>query len=225
MYIADSTIRAKLKNVYFIWGRGKTTIANELRRKHGFYIYDVDDSRNRHWRNAIPEDQPYMCRNYEKEYGVKSFWELPAEVVADREKHFIEEVTPMIIVDLIELSAKYDVIICEGDIDYEAVAAVATNMVFLQNCGTKFDWFNRSDHENIFETVVKRSDLSDDEKAAIIENAYNIVSGDGSILPEWVKRLNIKCIAWDDNTSVEKTTYDVEEYFGFRDEEGSVIYE
>lgn len=151
---------------------------------------------------------------------VARFWELPAEVVADREKHFIEEVTLMIIVDLIELSAKQDVIICEGDIDYAAVAAVAANMVFLQNCGAKFDWFNRPDHENIFETVGKRSDLSDDEKAAVIKNAYNIVSGDGSILPEWVKRLNIKCIAWDDNTSVEMTTHDVEAYFGFEDKTG-----
>ena len=29
------------RNVYFLWGRGKTTIANELHRKYGYYVYDV----------------------------------------------------------------------------------------------------------------------------------------------------------------------------------------
>jgi len=30
MNIADNVIREKIKNVYFIWGRGKTIIANQL---------------------------------------------------------------------------------------------------------------------------------------------------------------------------------------------------
>ena len=33
MRIADAVIKNKLKNVYFLWGRGKTTIANRLREK------------------------------------------------------------------------------------------------------------------------------------------------------------------------------------------------
>ena len=36
MFIVDSIIREKLKNVYFIWGSGKTTIANRLNEKYGF---------------------------------------------------------------------------------------------------------------------------------------------------------------------------------------------
>lgn len=91
MHIADSIIKNKLKNVYFIWGRGKTTIANELHRKYGFYIYSTDDSRDRLMDQANPKDQPYMCRDFESEYGVKSFWELPAEVISEREKHFVFE--------------------------------------------------------------------------------------------------------------------------------------
>ena len=42
MNIADNIIRQKLINVYFIWGRGKTTIASELSKNFGCYIYDVD---------------------------------------------------------------------------------------------------------------------------------------------------------------------------------------
>ena len=39
MNIADNIIRQKLTNVYFIWGRGKSTIANELSKNFGCYIY------------------------------------------------------------------------------------------------------------------------------------------------------------------------------------------
>ena len=117
MFIVDSIIREKLKNVYFIWGSGKTTIANRLNEKYGFYVYSTDESRNRQMELANPIDQPYMCRDYYKEYGVKTFWELPKEVIAEREKHFVEEMTPMMIAELIQLSAVHKVIICEGDID------------------------------------------------------------------------------------------------------------
>ncbi len=37
MYISDNIIRNRLKNVYFIWGRGKTTVSNRLRDKYSFY--------------------------------------------------------------------------------------------------------------------------------------------------------------------------------------------
>lgn len=66
MTIADNVIKNKLKNVYFIWGRGKTTIANELHNQYGFFIYSTDDSRNRLIRLASPEYQPWMCRDIEK---------------------------------------------------------------------------------------------------------------------------------------------------------------
>ena len=33
MDIADNAIKNRLKNVYFIWGRGKTTIAKKLQEK------------------------------------------------------------------------------------------------------------------------------------------------------------------------------------------------
>lgn len=165
MLIPDNIIKDRLKNVYFIWGTGKTTIANRLREKHGYYVYDVDESRNRQMLLARPEYQPHMCRDYVKEYGVRSFWELPKEVIGEREKHFLEEVTPMIIAELMELSRQYEVIVCEGDLDYDAVGG-------------------------------------------------NRAPKDVCELPEWVSRLGVKNIVWNDSVTVEKTATEVEESSG-----------
>ena len=215
MNIPNSIIKEKLKNVYFIWGSGKTTIANRLKDEYGLYIYGTDESRNRQMNLANPVDQPYMCRDYYKEYGVKNFWELPKEVIAEREKHFVEEMTPMMIAELIQLSTLHKVIICEGDIDYYAVAPVATNIVYLSNQSTTFDWFDRPDHENIRDTVAKRIDLSDEEKQRIIDHAYECVTPDESSGTDWVAELGIKNIIWNDHTSIDMTATDVADFFGF----------
>ena len=215
MNIADSIIKNKLKNVYFIWGSGKTTIANRLSEKYGFYVYSTDESRNRQMKSANPVDQPYMCRDFEKEYGVKSFWELPKEVIAEREVHFVAEMTPMMVAELIQLSSLHKVIICEGDIDYSAIAPVATNAVHLCNQSTSFDWFNRPDHENIRDTVAGRTDLSDEEKRQIIEHAYECVTPAESNAPDWVTELGIKNIIRNNHTSIDTTANEFAEYFGF----------
>lgn len=215
MNIADSIIKNKLKNVYFIWGSGKTTIANRLSEKYGFYVYSTDESRNRQMKSANPVDQPYMCRDFEKEYGVKSFWELPKEVIAEREVHFVAEMTPMMVAELIQLSSLHNVIICEGDIDYSAIAPVATNAVHLCNQSTSFDWFNRPDHENIRDTVAGRTDLNDEEKQRVIEHAYECVTPAESNIPDWVTKLGIKNIIWNNHTSIDTTANEVAEYFGF----------
>lgn len=215
MEIKDSILKRALQNVYFIWGRGKTTIANRLREKHGFYVYSTDDSRDWHMDNAIPEDQPYMCRDYESEYGVRMFWELPPAVIAEREVHFLKEFTPMVVADLIALSKVHGVIICEGDIDYRLIALVATHAVYLKNRGKGIDFFNRPDHIDELNYIKSRHDLSEEEKEAVIENAYRAVSGDESNLPDWVTELDIHSISWDESIAVEETVKDVEEYFGF----------
>lgn len=89
MNIADNIIRSKLKNVYFIWGRGKTTVANILRDKYGCFVFNTDEARDRSMAYASPEYHPFMCRDFVKEYGVNSFLELPNEVIKDREDHIV----------------------------------------------------------------------------------------------------------------------------------------
>lgn len=57
------------------------------------------------------------------------------EVIANREKHFLQKVTPMIAADLIVLSTQYETVICEGDIDYAAIIPIAEHFIYLHNCG------------------------------------------------------------------------------------------
>ena len=216
MNIPDNVIRQKLQNVYFIWGRGKTTIANELRRRYKYFIYDTDESRRRHLANADPLYQPEMCRDIEKEYGVSDFWELPREVISEREKNWLRECTPMVIVDLMLLAGSHDVILCEGDIDFEAVIPLAAHMVHLSNHGTKFDWFNRPDHSHMLDSIKNRTDISDEEKDAMIRNAYDVVRPSSTQLPDWVVRHNITDIAWDDNTTIAQTASEVAAHFGLK---------
>lgn len=173
---------------------GKTTIANRLKEEYGFYIYSTDESRDRQMKLANPVDLPYMCRDFQKEYGVKSFWKLPKEVIEDREKHFVAEMTPMMVVELIQLSALHKVIICEGDIDYRAIAPIATHTVHLCNQSTSFDWFKRQDHEDVRDVIYRRTDSSEEEKQHIIQNAYESVAANEGITPDLVVDLGIKIL-------------------------------
>jgi len=215
VHIADNIIRKKISNVYFIWGRGKTTIANGLCRKYDCFIYDIDESRQRHLADADPIYQPHMLRNYEKEYGVSDFWELAPEIINEREKHWLCEFTPMAMIDLVLLASSHKIILCEGDIDYEAVIPLASHIVHLSNRGTKFDWFQRPDHIHMLDVIKNRTDISETEKEMIINNAYNSVGSNDTQLPDWVTRHGVKDIVWDDNTTIEQTISDVAEYFGF----------
>ncbi len=215
MNIPDAVIRRRLANVYFLWGRGKTTIAGFLAEKYGFYVYSTDDSRRWHMADAVPEDQPYMCRDFMAEYGVKSFWELPSEVIDEREKHFLREMTPMVIADLIALAPQHRIILCEGDLDYETVAPVASHTVHLHYCGNGFDWFNRPDHADSLRAIEARADLTREEKDRLIQAAYLAVAPKERNLPEWVVRLKVKNIDWDDGTGVKQTAGEVESCFGF----------
>ncbi len=220
MEFPDNILRQRLENVFFLWGRGKTTIASALSQRYGFPVYSTDEGRDRNWNRARPEWQPFMCRNFEQEYGVKSFWELPPEVIALRERHVLEEVTPMFLLDLIVLAARHPVVICEGDLDYAAVIPLASHCVHLCNRGTKFDWFGRPDHENIRESVEKRRDLSVEEKEAVIRNAYASVGASQNEIPGWVRENRIKTVFWGDSTGVPATADQVAAYFGFAGETG-----
>ncbi|NLA77854.1 MAG: hypothetical protein GX851_08530 [Clostridiales bacterium] len=90
MNIADNIIKNKLKNVYFIWGSGKTVTANALAAKYGFFVYHTDN-RTPHFKKAEPEYQPAMCRN------VPDVWALDKNNMLGWEAAIVREMTPMII--------------------------------------------------------------------------------------------------------------------------------
>ena len=215
MNIANKILEKKLVNVCFLWGRGKTTIANALRDRYGAAVYSTDDARERLFRIADPTEQPYLCRDYVKEYKVHSFWELPKEVVADREKHILEELTPFVVAELLPHAAQNRLVICEGDLDYDTVMKFATRAVYLRNCGTKFNWFDRPDHTNLDE-IRNNPNLTEEHKAEIIENAKNIVTNREDVLPMWVDRLCVPHIDWDDSTAVCQTVNEVAALFDLK---------
>ncbi len=213
MFIGNHILKQRLRNVYFLWGRGKTTIANILRERYEAIIYSTDDSRWPHMCEAHPDEQPYMCRDYEAEYGV-TFWELPKEVIAEREEHFLVEMTPFIIADLLVMTGQHCTVFCEGDIDYEAVAPIASHAVYLCNRSTYLDWFSRPDHADALDAIRRRTDLSDVEKQEKIDAAYNVVAQNEGTIPEWVIRHHIPVIVWDDHTTPEETADVVAEVLG-----------
>jgi len=213
MTIPDSILKRALSNVYFIWGRGKTTIADHLREAYEYFVYSTDEAKERHWSEANSTDQPYMCRDFEDEYGVRDFWELPKEVIGERERHVQAEVTPMLVTDLIALAAQHPVVLCEGDMDYETVIPFAGHAVYLHNTGKSFDWFSRPDHDSLAH-IRARNDLTDAEKEAAIRNAYAATSGNNSHLPDWVRYRRIPVIAWNEETGIAETASAVKQLFG-----------
>ena len=132
-----------------------------------------------------------MRRKCKKEYNVRSFCELPAKVIEERETNRLKEFMPMVIVDLMLLSAAHDVIICESDIDYETVAPAAAHCVYLLDNGTIFDWFARPEHVHELDSVKNHADLSAEYKSAIIRNTYAAVSVNYGQIPE---RIGKHCV-------------------------------
>lgn len=127
MNIADNVLKRSLRNVYFIWGSGRTTAANILAEKYGLYVYHTDDERSLHIRNASSAYQPAMCRT------VSDYTALEREDVDKWEQDIIREYTSMVVIDLIEMATKHDIIICEGDIDIDQIMPVVTNAVTISN--------------------------------------------------------------------------------------------
>ena len=207
MEIANNTLKQRLQNVYFIWGSGKTTVANALGEKYGYFVYHTDYERARHCKSAAPAFQPAMCRD------VPDYWALDPEDARQWEKDIVREFTPMVVADLIALAAKYDRVICEGDIDIDSVIPVVTNAVTISNCGPAYDFFDRPDQREMLDSIRNRTDLNDEEKAARIQNAYAIV-GDGTTdIPRETQRYGVKQVIRGETSTVEETAGLVAEYF------------
>lgn len=214
MNIADNTLKRLLKNVYFIWGSGKTTTANALAKKHGFYVYHTDESRNWHFQNSHPVYQHAMCRD------VPDFWALEKDDALAWECAIVKEMTPMIVADLIKLSGQYDRIICEGDIDIDTVIPIVTNAVTISNHGKCYDFFERPEQKHMIENIQNRTDICEDEKQKLIENAYHIVGTDDPCRfdqPRETTLYGVKEIIRDESTSVEQIVRMIEDYWGIGD--------
>ena len=215
MLIPENVLKQKLQNVYFIWGSGKTTAANELSRRYGFFVYHTDENRAKHFKNADPKFQPGLCRD------VPDVWALDPEDVGQWEREIVHDFTPMVIADLIQLAALHEGVICEGDIDIDDIIHIVTHAVTISNYGKPYDFFDRPGQRNMLDEIRSR-DISDEEKEKLIQNAYRIVGGGEKSditpkreIPRETIQYGVKQIIRDDNSTVEQTADLIAEYFQF----------
>lgn len=156
-----------------------------------------------------------MCRD------VPDYWSLDPEDATKWEADIVREFTPMVVVDLIQLASRYEGVICEGDIDIDAIVPIATHVVTISNYGQSYDFFDRPDQRHMLDEIRSRPNLSEGEKEKIIQNAYRIVGGNSGISTEPVREIpgetimyGVKQIIRDDTTTVEQTAANIAEYFG-----------
>lgn len=204
LLIPDNVLKRLLQNVYFILGDG-IAVADELGRRYGLFVYHTCENRSKHSKNADPQFQPGLCRFEE---NMPDFWVQDPEDAMQREREIVHDFTPMVIMDLIQLSAKHKKIICENDIDIDSISQIVTHAVMISNDRPLDDFIDR------YENEIRRRDISEDEKERLIHKV-NAVWGKGK--PESPRETNqygVKQIIWDDTSTVEQTVDVIAEYFG-----------
>jgi 2-phosphoglycerate kinase len=110
--IDASTLRAQLKNVYWIGGgsgAGKSTIARRVARQHGLYLYATDDMMSDHASRMLPEDAPYL--DSFKRMDMDERWlNRPPEIMLETFHWFRGEGFSLIVEELVRLAADSGVI-------------------------------------------------------------------------------------------------------------------
>ena len=202
--IPDNVLKRLLQNVYFILGDG-AAVADELGRRYGIHVYHTCDNRYKHSQNADPQFQPGLCCFEE---DIPDFWARDPEDAMRHEREVVHDFTPMVIMDLIQLTANNERVICENDIDIESIIQVVTHAVIISNDRTWDDFFNK------YENEIRRRDIHDEEKNKLIRKV-NMVWGKGK--PENPRETNpygVKQVFLDDKSTVEQTADIIAEYFG-----------
>ncbi len=202
--IPDNVLKRMLQNVYFIWGVSNEgiAVADELGRRYGLFVYHTCEYRAKHSKNADPKFQPGLCRY------VSDFWAQDPEDAMQREREIVHDYTPMVIMDLIQLTATHEKVICENDIDIDSIIQYVTHAVRISNNRAADDFCDRYKNE------IRSRNISDDEKERLVRTvnvAFEKVKGE---LPGETTQYGVKQIIWDDNSTVEKTTDMVAEHFG-----------
>jgi hypothetical protein len=140
---------------------------------------------------------------------MQDFFAQDPEDAMRRERGIVHDFTPMVIMDLIQLSAKHEKIICENDIDIDSIIQIVTHAVMISNDRSLENFIDQ------YEDEIRRRDISNDEKEKLIRKV-NAVWGKGKPeSPLEVNHYGVEQIFLDDNSTAEKTADFVAEYFGF----------
>ncbi|MCL2461337.1 MAG: MerR family transcriptional regulator [Defluviitaleaceae bacterium] len=202
--IPDNVLKRLLQNVYFILGDG-IAVADELGRRYGIFVYHTCEYRYKHSQNADPRFQPGLCRFEE---NMPDFFALDPEDAMRYEREVVHDYTPMVIMDLIQLSANHEKVICENDIDIDSIIQVITHAVMISNDRGWDDFIGE------YENAIRRRDISSGEKEELIRK-LNAAWGKGKPeSPRGATRYGIKQIFLNEHSTVGQTADMVAEYFG-----------
>ena len=205
LQIPENIMKRLLKNVYFIMGDG-ADVADELSRRYGIFVYHTCDYRNNHSQNADPKFQPELSRD------VQDFMSLDPEEAMRLELGVVHDYTPMVIMDLIQLTSTHEKVICENDIDIGSIVHFITNSIIITNVK---NWDNYID---AYKNNIRRRDISENEKEILINKVDNVWGKGKPENPRGTSQYGVKQIIVDDNMTVEQTADTVAEYFGLKGE-------
>jgi hypothetical protein len=129
----------------------------------------------------------------------------------------IKEVTPMIITDLIELSGKYEKIICEGIYTYLIAPLISYNKIIHLSASDELirkDYFSRPSQAQILENINNRLDISDLEKESRINHRLDMVCGVVSRIENEINKMNIKQYCRNEKSTIIEMISIIENHFG-----------
>ena len=199
--IPDNIMKRLLQNVYFIWGSSKAT-ANELGRRYGIPVYHTCNNRAKHEKNADPKFQPALCRI------VPDYWALDPEDSAQWEIDIVRDFTPMVIMDLIQLTAKHEKVICESDIDIDSIIHYVTHAVTISDYSAASEfWDNQRDE-------IRSRDIAEEEKEKLMRNLNARAGEPKREIPYEAVRYGVKQVIQDDYSTVAQLADAVAAYFG-----------
>ena len=199
--IPDNVLKRLLQNVYFILGDG-AAVADELGRRYGFFVYHTCDNRYKHSQNADAQFQPALCRH------VPDYFAQDPEDAMQWEHEIARDFTPMVIMDLIQLSANHEKIICENVIDIDSIIRFVTHAIRITNYE---DW---DGFYNLYESEIRLRDISEAEKERRVRKVHALREKAKRDISREAAQYGIKQIILDNHSTVEQTADSVAEYFG-----------
>jgi len=221
MNIANNILKHSLKNVYFLVGTacgGKTTMARELSKKHGFIHYN-DNWNEAHfkvWQSIINEKyQPHSANRKEIDWEIY-FSRSVEEFLADKnDNHGSAEYLEFSIIELIKLSQNNKVVadVWIEDLDFLTEISDYGRIACLIAPGELIirDYYKRDDHKDFTDCI--KSLKNPESKFETQNELFRI--GAKEFLNNAEKR-NLFVIKRTEDSTVENTLAQLEQHFGLK---------
>ena len=205
--VPENVLKRLLQNVYFILGEG-AAVADELGRRYGMHVYHTCDNRHKHSQNADAQFQPALCRH------VPDYFAQDPEDAMAWEREIAHDFTPMVIMDLIQLTANHEKVICENVIDIDSIIQFVTHAVRITNYG---DWDGFYD---LYKSEIRRRDISEDEKERLVRKVRTLREKAKRDISRETIQYGVKQIVQGDDSTVEQIADVIAEHFGWSHKHG-----